>query len=129
MYCADDGTLGYLASCNRRDNADAYVYLMANDGYWDSGNALYLARVPRAKNEVFECIRLPVLQGRRWLTRRELDCRPGERQSGNLKHREARRAKRTVHSGSEPLSTADVFVPARSCHHGQAFGTQLVACL
>jgi hypothetical protein len=129
MYCPDDGTLGYLASCNRHDNADAYVYLMANDGYWDSGNALYLARVPRAKNEVFECIRLPVLQGRRWLTRRELDCRPGERQSGNLKHREARRAKRTVHSGSEPLSTADVFVPARSCHHGQAFGTQLVACL
>jgi hypothetical protein len=49
MYCADDGTLGYLASCNRRDNADAYVYLMANDGYWDSGNALYLARAPRAK--------------------------------------------------------------------------------
>lgn len=49
MYCADDGTLGYLAPCNRRDNADAYVYLMANDGYWDSGNALYLARVPRAK--------------------------------------------------------------------------------
>ncbi len=49
MYCADDGTLGYLASCNRHDNADAYVYLMANDGYWDSGNALYLARVPRAK--------------------------------------------------------------------------------
>jgi hypothetical protein len=49
MYCADDGTLGYLAACNRRDNADAYVYLMANDGYWDSGNALYLARIPRAK--------------------------------------------------------------------------------
>jgi hypothetical protein len=49
MYCADDGTLGYLASCNRHDNGDAYVYLMANDGYWDSGNALYLARVPRAK--------------------------------------------------------------------------------
>ncbi len=49
MYCADDGTLGYLASCNRHDNADAYVYLMANDGYWDSGNALYLARVPRVK--------------------------------------------------------------------------------
>jgi hypothetical protein len=49
MYCADDGTLGYLASCNRHDNADAYVYLMANDGFWDSGNALYLARVPRAK--------------------------------------------------------------------------------
>ncbi|MGI4756108.1 MAG: hypothetical protein ACRYGF_04580 [Janthinobacterium lividum] len=49
MYCADDGTLGYLAPCNRHDNADAYVYLMANDGYWDSGNALYLARVPRAK--------------------------------------------------------------------------------
>jgi hypothetical protein len=49
MYCADDGTLGYLASCNRHDNADAYVYLMANDGYWDGGNALYLSRVPRAK--------------------------------------------------------------------------------
>lgn len=49
MYCADDGTLGYQNACNRHDNADAYVYLMANDGYWDSGNALYLARVPRAK--------------------------------------------------------------------------------
>jgi hypothetical protein len=49
MYCADDGTIGYLSACNRHDNADAYVYLMANDGYWDSGNALYLARVPRAK--------------------------------------------------------------------------------
>ena len=49
MYCGDDGTLGYKAPCNRTDNADAYVYLMANDGYWDSGNALYLARVPRAK--------------------------------------------------------------------------------
>jgi hypothetical protein len=49
MYCADDGTLGYLTPCNRHDNGDAYVYLMANDGYWDSGNALYLARVPRAK--------------------------------------------------------------------------------
>ena len=49
MYCADDGTLGYLDACNRTDNADAYVYVMANDGYWDSGNVLYLARVPRAK--------------------------------------------------------------------------------
>lgn len=49
MYCADDGTLGYLSACNRTDNADAYVYLIANDGYWDSGNALLLARVPRAK--------------------------------------------------------------------------------
>lgn len=49
MYCGDDGTLGYLDSCNRTDNADAYVYLMANDGFWDSGNVLYLARVPRAK--------------------------------------------------------------------------------
>lgn len=51
MYCADDGTMGYQNPCNRHDNADAYVYLMANDGYWDSGNALYLARVPRAKLE------------------------------------------------------------------------------
>ncbi len=49
MYCSDDGTLGYLTPCNRHDNADAYVYLMANDGYWDSGNALYLARVPRSR--------------------------------------------------------------------------------
>jgi hypothetical protein len=49
MYCGDDGTLGYLDPCNRTDNADAYVYLMANDGFWDSGNVLYLARVPRAK--------------------------------------------------------------------------------
>ncbi len=49
MYCGDDGTLGYLDPCNRTDNADAYAYLMANDGFWDSGNELYLARVPRAK--------------------------------------------------------------------------------
>jgi hypothetical protein len=49
MYCGDDGTLGYLDPCNRTDNADAYIYLVANDGYWDSGNVLFLARVPRAK--------------------------------------------------------------------------------
>jgi hypothetical protein len=49
MYCADDGSLGYLDTCNKTDNADAYVYVMTNDGYWDSGNVLYLARVPRAR--------------------------------------------------------------------------------
>jgi hypothetical protein len=49
LYCGDDGTLGYWAQCNRRDNAAAYVYLLANEGYWDSGNALFLARVPRAR--------------------------------------------------------------------------------
>ena len=53
MYCADDGTLGYLSVCNKTDNADAFVYLIANDGYWDSGNVLYLARVPRAKMSRF----------------------------------------------------------------------------
>lgn len=49
MYCADKGNLGYMDTCNLADNANAYVYLMANDGYWDSGNVLFLARVPRAK--------------------------------------------------------------------------------
>jgi hypothetical protein len=49
LYCGDDGTLGYWDRCNRRDNAAAYVYLLANEGYWDSGSALFLARVPRAR--------------------------------------------------------------------------------
>jgi hypothetical protein len=49
MYCPDDGNLGYMDTCNLSDNANAYVYLMANDGYWNNGNVLYLARVPRAK--------------------------------------------------------------------------------
>lgn len=49
MYCGDDGTLGYWSLCNRRDNAAAYVYLLANEGYWDSGSALFLARVARDK--------------------------------------------------------------------------------
>ena len=49
MYCPDNGSLGYMDTCNLSDNATAYVYLMANDGYWNNGNVLYLARVPRAK--------------------------------------------------------------------------------
>ena len=49
LYCGDDGTLGYWDRCNRRDNAAAYVYLLANEGYWDSGSAFFLARVPRAR--------------------------------------------------------------------------------
>ncbi|HXS12821.1 MAG TPA: hypothetical protein VN734_08965 [Acidobacteriaceae bacterium] len=49
MYCQDNGSLGYMDTCNLSDNATAYVYLMANDGYWNNGNVLYLARVPRAK--------------------------------------------------------------------------------
>lgn len=49
LYCGDDGTLGYWAQCNRRDNAAGYVYLLANGGYWDSEGALFLARVPRAR--------------------------------------------------------------------------------
>jgi hypothetical protein len=56
MYGADDGTLGYTAAINRHDNANAYIYLIANEGAWNGGgpsngggNAYYLARVPRAK--------------------------------------------------------------------------------
>ena len=49
MYCPDDGNNGYMDTCNLSDNANAFVYLMANDGYWNNGNVLYLARVPRAK--------------------------------------------------------------------------------
>jgi hypothetical protein len=49
LYCGDDGTLGYWDRCNRHDNAAAYVYLLANEGYWDSGSAMFLARVPRAR--------------------------------------------------------------------------------
>jgi hypothetical protein len=56
MYGADDGTLGYTAAVNRHDNANAYIYLIANEGAWNGGgptngggNAYYLARVPRAK--------------------------------------------------------------------------------
>lgn len=41
--------LTIAASNNGRDNAAAYVYLTANEGYWDRGSALFLARVPRAK--------------------------------------------------------------------------------
>lgn len=48
MYCGDDGTFGYLSTCNRQDNANAFIYAIANDGYWNNGNSLYLARVPRA---------------------------------------------------------------------------------
>ena len=43
-YGADDGSIGY-----RVDNADAYVYIIGNDGYWNNGNALYLARIPKVK--------------------------------------------------------------------------------
>ena len=56
MYGADDGTLGYTAAVNRHDNANAYIYMIANEGAWNGGgpsngggNAYYLARVPRAK--------------------------------------------------------------------------------
>jgi hypothetical protein len=54
-YCADDGTIGYFSACNRQDNADAYVYLIANEGAWNGGGAggggdnFYLTRVARAK--------------------------------------------------------------------------------
>ncbi len=44
MYGADDGSTGY-----RVDNADAYAYIIGNDGYWNNGNALYLARIPKVK--------------------------------------------------------------------------------
>lgn len=49
MYCPDSGNLGYMDTCNMSDNANGYAYIMANDGYWNNGNVLYLARVPRAK--------------------------------------------------------------------------------
>lgn len=48
MYCGDDGTFGLLSTCNRQDNANAFVYAIANDGFWNNGNSLYLARVPRS---------------------------------------------------------------------------------
>jgi hypothetical protein len=44
IYGADDGSTGY-----RVDNADAYAYIIGNDGYWNNGNALYLARIPKTK--------------------------------------------------------------------------------
>jgi len=44
IYGADDGSNGY-----RVDSADAYAYIIGNDGYWNNGNALYLARIPKAK--------------------------------------------------------------------------------
>jgi hypothetical protein len=55
MYGADDGTLGYFSSDTQQDNANAYVYGIANEGTWNGGgtqgggNAFYLTRVPRAK--------------------------------------------------------------------------------
>ena len=33
----------------QQDEQDKYVYAMSDDGYWNSGAALYLGRVPRAK--------------------------------------------------------------------------------
>jgi len=33
----------------RQDDQDKYVYVVSNDGYWNSGSAIYLGRVPRAK--------------------------------------------------------------------------------
>jgi hypothetical protein len=32
-----------------QDGQDKYVYAISNDGYWNSGSAFYLGRVPRAK--------------------------------------------------------------------------------
>ncbi len=32
-----------------QDEQDKYAYAMSNDGYWNSGSAFYLGRVPRAK--------------------------------------------------------------------------------
>jgi len=32
-----------------QDDQDKYVYVMSNDGYWNSGSAFYLGRVPRAR--------------------------------------------------------------------------------
>jgi hypothetical protein len=49
MYCGDDGTWGYRSTCNREDNANAFVYMIANDDKWNNGNVYYLARVPRKK--------------------------------------------------------------------------------
>lgn len=33
----------------QQDEQDKYVYVISNDGYWNSGSAFYLGRVPRAK--------------------------------------------------------------------------------
>jgi hypothetical protein len=49
MYCGDDGTQGTLSACNREDNANTYLYAMANDGYWNNGNSIYLMRVLRSQ--------------------------------------------------------------------------------
>jgi hypothetical protein len=56
-YCGDDGTLGYLISCNRHDNGELYVYGIANEGVnyaggtgaGCGGNAFYEWRISRAK--------------------------------------------------------------------------------
>jgi hypothetical protein len=49
MYGADDGSLGYFNAADQHDGGDAFIYLVCNDGYWNNGNAYYLARVSRAK--------------------------------------------------------------------------------
>jgi hypothetical protein len=41
-YGQDDGTLGY-----RVDNADAYAYLICNNGIYEGVSHIYLARIPR----------------------------------------------------------------------------------
>ena len=54
-FGADDGTLGYGVALNQHDNGNAFAYLVCNEGEWagggsqGGGNALYLARVARAK--------------------------------------------------------------------------------
>jgi hypothetical protein len=62
MYGGDDGTLGYTSALNRQDDANAYVYLISNEGVNFAGNTtgsdgagsdLYLARIPRAKLAAF----------------------------------------------------------------------------
>jgi hypothetical protein len=54
VYGADDGTLGYLVTANRVDNANAYIYGVSNNvssanAVWNNGDSYYLWRVPRAK--------------------------------------------------------------------------------
>lgn len=55
VYGADDGTLGYLVTDNRVDNANAYTYWLSNGQTsgggctWDNGDSLYLWRLSRAE--------------------------------------------------------------------------------
>lgn len=48
-YALDDGTLGYTATGNRVDGANAFVYGSCTDGEWNNSSHLYMFRIARVQ--------------------------------------------------------------------------------